>query len=62
VPDRATFVAPFKVGGRQHAGTSMPWESYARMSPADVGALCAFLRSLPPSDGPTGDVMFKKTD
>ena len=61
-PDRATFVARFKVGGRQHPGTPMPWEAYARMSGDDVGALYEFLRSLPPSDGATGEVTFKKTD
>jgi hypothetical protein len=61
-PDRATFVARFKVGGRQHAGTPMPWESYARMSAEDVGALYEFLRSLPPADGFAGDVTYKKTD
>ena len=61
-PDRATFVARFKVGGRQHPGTPMPWESFARMSPDDVGALYEFLRSLPPSEGATGEVTFKKTD
>ena len=61
-PDRATFVARFKVGGRQHAGTPMPWEAYARMSAEDVGAIYEFLRSLPPSDGATGEVTFKKTD
>jgi mono/diheme cytochrome c family protein len=61
-PDRATFVARFKVGGRQHVGTPMPWESYARMSAEDVGALYEFLRSLPPADGFAGEVTYKKTD
>ena len=61
-PDRATFVARFKVGGRQHPGTPMPWEAYARMSPEDVGALYEFLHSLPAVEGATGDVTFKKTD
>jgi mono/diheme cytochrome c family protein len=61
-PDRATFVARFKVGGRQHAGTPMPWEAFARMSAEDVGAIYEFLRSLPPADGATGEVTFKKTD
>ena len=61
-PDRATFVARFKVGGRQHAGTPMPWEAYARMSPDDVAAIYEFLRNLPPSQGATGEVTFKKTD
>jgi mono/diheme cytochrome c family protein len=61
-PDRATFVARFKVGGRQHPGTPMPWESYARMSAEDVGALYEFLRSLPPAQGAAGDVTFRKSD
>jgi mono/diheme cytochrome c family protein len=61
-PDRATFVARFKVGGRQHPGTPMPWEAYARMSPDDVAAIYEFLRSLPPAEGATGEVTFKKTD
>lgn len=61
-PDRQTFVARFKVGGRQHPGTPMPWEAYARMSADDVGAIYEFLRSLPPADGATGEVTFKKTD
>jgi mono/diheme cytochrome c family protein len=61
-PDRATFVARFKAGGRQQAGTPMPWEAYARMSAEDVGAIYEFLRSLPPAEGATGDVTFKKTD
>jgi len=61
-PDRATFVARFKVGGRQHPGTPMPWESYSRMSSDDVGALYEFLRSLPPAEGMSGEVTYKKTD
>jgi mono/diheme cytochrome c family protein len=61
-PDRATFVARFKVGGRQLAGTPMPWEAYARMSADDVGALYEFLRSLRPMEGFAGEVTFKKTD
>ena len=61
-PDRATFVARFKVGGRQHAGTPMPWEAFARMSAEDVGALYEFLRSLPPADGFAGEVTYKKSD
>ena len=61
-PDRATFVARFKAGGRQHAGTPMPWEAFARMSADDVGAIYEFLRSVSPADGATGEVTFKKTD
>jgi mono/diheme cytochrome c family protein len=61
-PDRATFVARFKVGGRQHPGTPMPWEAYSKMSADDAGALYEFLHSLPASDGATGEVTFRKTD
>jgi mono/diheme cytochrome c family protein len=61
-PDRATFVARFKVGGRQHAGSPMPWEAFAHMSADDVGAIYVFLRSLPPVEGAVGEVTFKKTD
>ncbi len=61
-PDRATFVARFKAGGRQHPGSPMPWESYSRMSAEDVGAIYEFLKALPPADGATGEVTFKKTD
>ena len=61
-PDRATFVARFRNGGRQHAGTPMPWEAFARMSADDVGAIYEFLRSLPASDGAVGEVTFRKTN
>jgi len=61
-PDRVTFVARFKVGGRQLAGTPMPWEAYAKMSADDVGAIYEFLRSLPASDGATGEYTYRKTD
>jgi mono/diheme cytochrome c family protein len=61
-PDRATFVARFKNGGRQHAGTPMPWEAFAKMSVDDVAAIYEFLHSLPASDGGTGDVTFRKTN
>ena len=44
-PDRATFVARFKAGGRQHPGTPMPWEAFARMSAEDVGAIYEFLQA-----------------
>jgi mono/diheme cytochrome c family protein len=54
-PDRDTFVARVLKGGRQHAGSPMPWESFAQMSPEDAGALYEFLRTLPPADGPSGE-------
>jgi len=59
-PDRATFVARFKVGGRHHAGSPMPWEAFARMSETDIAALYEFLHSLSPQPGPTGEPTFKK--
>lgn len=61
-PDRDTFVARFRNGGRHHPGSPMPWESFARMSADDVASVYEFLRGLPPSDGPTGDAAFKKAD
>lgn len=61
-PDRATFIARFKAGGRQHAGSPMPWEAFARMSADDVGALHEFLHTLQPTQGATGDPTFRKTD
>ena len=61
-PDRATFVARFKNGGRQHAGSPMPWEAFARMSEADLGALYEFLIRQPASDGPSGEPARKHAD
>jgi mono/diheme cytochrome c family protein len=60
-PDRDTFIARFRLGGRQHAGSPMPWEAFRRMSDADLGALYEFFRSLPPAPGPTGNPEFKKS-
>lgn len=48
-PDQATFVARFKVGGRQQEGSPMPWENFARLTPEDVGALYQFLQTQPPA-------------
>ena len=59
-PDRATFVARFQKGGRQYAGSPMPWESFATMTEADLGAIYEFLHSLPPQPGPTGDPRIRK--
>jgi mono/diheme cytochrome c family protein len=61
-PDRATFVARFKVGGRQHPGTPMPWEAYAKMSQEDAGAIYEFLHRLPAQPGFTGEVTYRKTE
>ena len=61
-PDRETFIARFKNGGRQHPGSVMPWEAFARISTEDLGALYEFLHSLAPQDGPTGDAAFKRTE
>ena len=59
-PDRATWIARFKVGGRHHAGSPMPWEAFATMSEADAGALYEFFKTLPPVEGPTGEPNFRK--
>jgi hypothetical protein len=61
-PDRETFVARFRVGGRHYPGSPMPWEAFARMSVSDIGALYEFLHSLPPQSGPTGEPTFKKVE
>ena len=51
-PDRATFIARFQKGGRQHDGSPMPWEAFARMTAEDIGALYEFLRSVPAAGAP----------
>ena len=61
-PDRETFIARFQRGGRQHAGSVMPWEAFARMSNEDLGAVYEYLHSLRPENGPTGDAAFKKAE
>jgi hypothetical protein len=61
-PDRETFVARFQRGGRQHAGSVMPWEAFARMTSEDLGAIYEYLHSLQPQDGPTGEAPFKKAE
>ena len=61
-PDRETFVARFQRGGRQQAGSVMPWEAFARMTTEDLGAIYEYLHSLRPEDGPTGDAAFKKAE
>jgi mono/diheme cytochrome c family protein len=59
-PDRATFIARFRNGGVHYAGSPMPWESYARMSEADLGALYEYLHTLAPQPGPVGEPTFVK--
>lgn len=44
-PDRATFVARFKAGGRHYEGSPMPWEAFGRLTPEDVGAIYEFLHA-----------------
>jgi len=61
-PDRESFIARFQRGGRQHAGSSMPWEAFARMTSEDLGAVYEYLHSLRPEAGPTGDAAFKKAE
>ena len=48
-PDRATFIARFKNGGRKFIGSPMPWEAFAQMTPEDVGALYQYLLTVPPA-------------
>jgi mono/diheme cytochrome c family protein len=59
-PDRETFVARFQRGGVHHPGSPMPWETFSRMSAADLGALYEYLHSIAPQPGPTGDPTFVK--
>jgi mono/diheme cytochrome c family protein len=51
-PDRPTFVARFKNGGRKYAGSPMPWEALARVTEEDLGALYEFLHTLEPAGAP----------
>ena len=51
-PDRATFIARFKNGGRKFEGSPMPWEAFAQMTPEDVGALYQYLITVPPAGAP----------
>ena len=51
-PDRATFVARFKVGGRKHLGSPMPWEAFSRMTPEDIGAVYEYLMGQAPAGEP----------
>ena len=59
-PDRETFIARFQRGGRQYAGSPMPWEAFARMTTEDIAALYEFLHSLEPQAGPSGEYTIKK--
>jgi mono/diheme cytochrome c family protein len=46
------FVARFK-GGRVHADSPMPWESFQRMTDTDLRAIYRYFQTLPPaSTGP----------
>jgi len=48
-PDRDTFVARFKNGGRKFRASPMPWDCFSHMTSDDVGALYEFFRALPPA-------------
>jgi len=54
-PDRATFIARFKVGGRKFDGSPMPWEAFAQMTPEDIGALYEYLLTVPAAGEPAPD-------
>jgi mono/diheme cytochrome c family protein len=41
------FIARFRVPGRAQSGSPMPWNAFERMADADLGAIYAYLRSLP---------------
>jgi hypothetical protein len=46
------FVARFQ-RGRVFAGSKMPWENYQQMTDADVRSVYRFLKTLPPTSGPS---------
>jgi hypothetical protein len=48
-PDRATFVARFLRGGRKFPASPMPWESFAKLTEEDAGAIYEFLHTLTPA-------------
>jgi mono/diheme cytochrome c family protein len=54
-PDRATFIARFKNGGRKFTGSPMPWEAFAKMTPEDIGALYEYLLTVPAAGTPAPD-------
>jgi len=43
----AEFIARFRIEGRALGGSPMPWESFGRMTDADLGAIYRYLRTLP---------------
>lgn len=45
--DEATFVTRFR-GGKVFRGSSMPWESFAELTDADIRSLYRYLRTLRP--------------
>jgi mono/diheme cytochrome c family protein len=48
------FIERFRIDGRGPAGSPMPWESFARMSDTDLGALYRYLMTLEPAETPKG--------
>lgn len=48
-PDRATFVARFRVGGRKEMGSPMPWEAMSKATPEDLGSIYEYLHTEPPA-------------
>lgn len=51
--DEQRFVERFRAG-RVHAGSNMPWESFAGLSEADLRSLWRYLASLAPVEHDTG--------
>jgi mono/diheme cytochrome c family protein len=54
-PDRETFVARFQRGGRKHEASPMAWDSFAKMTTADAGALFEYFMSLPAAGAASPD-------
>jgi mono/diheme cytochrome c family protein len=46
------FIERFRIDGRGLAGSPMPWESFARMTDADLGAIYRYLKTLEPAETP----------
>jgi mono/diheme cytochrome c family protein len=46
------FIERFRVEGRRHAGSPMPWEAFARMTEVDLAAIYRYLNTLSPTETP----------
>lgn len=58
--DEDAFVARMRAP-RRYPGSRMPWESFARMTDADLRSVYRYLRTLPPSDADPGPAYRSRT-